>query len=505
MLSFLERAGASQVSYPVLVFTQQPLNIVAGQSFDPVITVEFQTKSGDTFIKADYPVTLSIFSGTGALIGTTTKNAVAGVVDFTGISMQTANDFVLQVSTTQGGIKPAQSDPFTVSPDVPSVLTSELIRLDNNQKVDTGAINFMAVIKDQYNNLVPNVAVNFSTNHHGSMNPYTPTTNEFGQAITYKTSPHYGSCNVWAKIGGVDIQNSPRSAFFTFTPVDLFDNGAGGVYDGVLYDCKLSEHRQTNAGSALAPAGSATGWAEDISGNNRPWYQNSSGYRPIWNTSNGLHGFNKLMNGTTFPVMNRNSDDYSVWTVGWNHGDGGSISHDLIGGWLGYRLDGKFGVFVITNSDYAHLIGCTSYWANNNPQAAHYALGAFHNTSGNNFDVRWWVQKTTYFTTNAIFNARRFMGYELGGGSGGYKMNLIPSLGVHGTFARHADHACHVDRINIFYQSLHFPNDTRNRNRDGYVQQTGAIRRTLTQHEWTNLNNYAVANHGALGGHLESV
>lgn len=90
-------ATATQVTHAAaskLAFTTKPpATTVAGVPFSPQLAVTVQDQYGNTVTtgaNSTAPVTLSIQSGGGALSGTTTENALAGVATFSGISDDTA-------------------------------------------------------------------------------------------------------------------------------------------------------------------------------------------------------------------------------------------------------------------------------------------------------------------------------------------------------------------------------------------------------------------------------
>lgn len=90
-LSFvINAAAASRVAFTTQPSASTAANIAFAQQ--PVVT--FQDAQGNA-VSSTCPVTLSLTSGTGTLLGTVTKTAVAGVADFAGLN--------LRISTSAGG------------------------------------------------------------------------------------------------------------------------------------------------------------------------------------------------------------------------------------------------------------------------------------------------------------------------------------------------------------------------------------------------------------------
>ncbi len=94
---------------------QQPGNVMAGQAFAPAVTVDVLDRFGQIVVNSTVAVTLALGpgSGTAGLNGTTTVNAVAGVVTFTGVSVNQAGTYTLVPSST--GLTATASNLFTVA------------------------------------------------------------------------------------------------------------------------------------------------------------------------------------------------------------------------------------------------------------------------------------------------------------------------------------------------------------------------------------------------------
>jgi subtilase family serine protease len=116
----LQNLGSAASAFPAgdagaLNFTQTPGNSTAGQTLAPSITVD---ETNGT-LTGSVSISVSLFSPSGgtSLIGTTTGTAVDGVVTFSGLSIDQAGTYELQV--TQNGVIAATSSTFTVSAAAP--------------------------------------------------------------------------------------------------------------------------------------------------------------------------------------------------------------------------------------------------------------------------------------------------------------------------------------------------------------------------------------------------
>ncbi len=146
-----------------LSITTQPSNVAAGASNTAVAKVLDQygnVVTGDTSA-----VTISIASGTGTLLGTTTVNAVAGVATFSGLSIQKSGSFTLSVA--DGSLTGATSSSFTVS----AAAASQVVFTSQPSTGVAGASlsTINVAIEDQYGNVVTSSSanVNLSINSGG--------------------------------------------------------------------------------------------------------------------------------------------------------------------------------------------------------------------------------------------------------------------------------------------------------------------------------------------------
>ncbi|RME17565.1 MAG: hypothetical protein D6797_02270 [Bdellovibrio sp.] len=172
-----------------LVFTTQPGGGTAGTAWAQQPVVEIQDAHGNlvtTGVDANQTLTFTLSTGTGSLMGTTSKQAVAGVVDCSscGLNIDLAgSNKVLTVTkpdTTGSGGTPSlsqNSNSFTISAGSPHPSQSSIsIAPEIGSDMTPFTVTF--TIKDQYGNPVSGVTPNFSVSG-GSYNfanqPSTPT------------------------------------------------------------------------------------------------------------------------------------------------------------------------------------------------------------------------------------------------------------------------------------------------------------------------------------------
>jgi hypothetical protein len=103
-----------------LAVGQQPSNTVAGQAMAPAVTVKVEDAFGNAEtgdLGTEHPVTVALRTGSpaGTLLGTLTKNDVAGVATFTDLAIQMANTgFALTATATS--LTSLDSASFTIMP-----------------------------------------------------------------------------------------------------------------------------------------------------------------------------------------------------------------------------------------------------------------------------------------------------------------------------------------------------------------------------------------------------
>jgi uncharacterized repeat protein (TIGR03803 family) len=134
-----------------LAFVQQPTNVTAGSAISPAVTVSIEDQFGNVVTGNTSNVTMAVASGPGALGGTVTVAAVAGVATFSNLSITTAGSYT--ISATDGALSSATSGSFTVS----AAAASKLAFVQQPTNVQPGAAISPAptvAIEDQYGNVV---------------------------------------------------------------------------------------------------------------------------------------------------------------------------------------------------------------------------------------------------------------------------------------------------------------------------------------------------------------
>ena len=180
-----------QVPYQLVLETQPSSSATAGQPFptQPVIYVEDQ--AGDLVVgDSTTQVTVSLRTGTGPLLGTTTVTASGGIATFTNLTDDKAESIILLF--TASGLVKTQSNPITVSPAAASSLSIVVPTLDTAKKPFSATVTAY----DPYGNVATGYrgTVHFISTDRGAVLPanYTFTTADagihtFGNAVTMKT------------------------------------------------------------------------------------------------------------------------------------------------------------------------------------------------------------------------------------------------------------------------------------------------------------------------------
>ena len=101
-----------------LGFTTQPSDTVTNQTMTPAVVVQIQDSDGAAAASNGVPITLSLFSGTATLSGTTTQNTDAtGKATFNDLSLDTVDtgyQFLASASGIGAGLAAAVSDTFDI-------------------------------------------------------------------------------------------------------------------------------------------------------------------------------------------------------------------------------------------------------------------------------------------------------------------------------------------------------------------------------------------------------
>jgi hypothetical protein len=139
-------AAASKLAYAV-----QPSNVTAGVAESPSIVVDVEDQFGNIVTGNSSTVTLAVASGPGALSGTVSVAASAGVATFSNIKLDTAGNYTLGAS--DGTLTSATSNSFTVSP----AAASKLVYAVQPSNVTAGVVDSPSIVvdvEDQFGNIV---------------------------------------------------------------------------------------------------------------------------------------------------------------------------------------------------------------------------------------------------------------------------------------------------------------------------------------------------------------
>src|SRR5690606_21830623 len=115
-LSVVSASVDVQAATPVatqLAVTTQPAGAVSGLALTTQPVIEIRDGSNALVSSSTAAVTASIASGSGALVGTQTVNAVNGVATFTDLRIDGAGSHTLEFTAT--GLTAATSSAFTVT------------------------------------------------------------------------------------------------------------------------------------------------------------------------------------------------------------------------------------------------------------------------------------------------------------------------------------------------------------------------------------------------------
>ncbi len=176
-----------------LVFSIQPSHTTAGEVISPAIIVEARNQNNNLDIRFNGQVNLSIRNnaGGGTLSGTTSVTAAEGVAHFTNISIDKAGaGYTLQAQSFL--VPTVESNSFTISAAPPV----QLVKISGDGQ--SGSVNsplpqmFVIEVRDNFNNPVPNIPVNFSivaqpSSSGASISPISAVTGANGRASTRLT------------------------------------------------------------------------------------------------------------------------------------------------------------------------------------------------------------------------------------------------------------------------------------------------------------------------------
>ena len=136
----------------LVVTTQPPASITAGNSFGLTVSVEDNNGNVQTGFTGSVTIALESNPSSGSLNGTLTVNAIAGVATFSGLSIdQAANGYTIQATTT--GLSSATTNAFDITP----AAASELVVTTQPPASTTAGNSFGLIVtaEDLYGNLTP--------------------------------------------------------------------------------------------------------------------------------------------------------------------------------------------------------------------------------------------------------------------------------------------------------------------------------------------------------------
>src|SRR5439155_1306293 len=167
-----------------LVYLVPPSAVAAGAHITPAMQVEVRDQFGNRVTTATAGIALAIGTNpSGGALTVTPRNAVSGVATFDDASIDKAGTGYTLVASS-GGLGPVTSNPFNVTP---AAAASIALSAGNNQTATVGtavATPPSVIVRDQFANPVPGVAVTFATaGDNGTVDPAAPvTTNASGVA-----------------------------------------------------------------------------------------------------------------------------------------------------------------------------------------------------------------------------------------------------------------------------------------------------------------------------------
>ena len=101
-----------------VVLVQQPTDTVVDQTITPAVTVQLQDNSNNNVTDPNIPITMTLSSGTGTLLGTTTQMTNAsGLATFNDLSINVTG--AKQLTASSGSLTPATSNSFNITQSTP--------------------------------------------------------------------------------------------------------------------------------------------------------------------------------------------------------------------------------------------------------------------------------------------------------------------------------------------------------------------------------------------------
>lgn len=239
-------AAASQ-----LAFSTQPGGGTAGLAWSQQPVVEVQDAAGNRVTSATNNIALALTTGTGVLSGTSARAAVAGLANFTDLSINLMGTNKVLTATSAGLTSAVSSPAFVIVPNIPSASISTISANPTTLFADGSSISTVeAQIKDQYGNDISGKSVSLSSSRGAtdSITGSPATTNIAGQVSFTVRSSTAGSSILTAQIpsNSVSLSTTPTLTFESYlvdiansswsvAPVTVAADGAStGVVNVVL-------------------------------------------------------------------------------------------------------------------------------------------------------------------------------------------------------------------------------------------------------------------------------
>lgn len=223
-----------------LAFSVQPTTTAAGAAIDPAVTVEIRDQSGAVLTARTDQITISLQQnpGGGALVGSTTAAAVAGVATFSNLTLQKAADgYRLAASTANAA--GASSDEFEIVAGPPVLVTRNSVETQEAPVGTDVPVRPSVMVVDAFNNPVQGVVVSWVVTAGGGSvvastnDPVDRPTGPLGlsTAVSWTLGPEVGVENneLRATVSQAGVNGSP----IFFTASGTIPAGQG-IFTGVL-------------------------------------------------------------------------------------------------------------------------------------------------------------------------------------------------------------------------------------------------------------------------------
>lgn len=218
-----------------LQFVQQPSNATAGTAIAPAITVQTYDKLGAALNVAGNPIVMSLYSGTGTLLGTVTQlTNASGLATFNDLNIKIAGVKSIKASSgTAASTIFKVSNPFTITAAAASqlVYTQQPTNTVTNATINQASGGVKVQLQDQYGNAVATA----------------------GTAITMSLNSGTGPMN------GTLTQNTDATGVAAFNDLS-FNTGLSGFKKVQVTGTSLG----TTVSAQFAISGPATGFVISI-------------------------------------------------------------------------------------------------------------------------------------------------------------------------------------------------------------------------------------------------